>query len=110
MRSTPLKRFYCNDLQLKESFYNNLIEAAKKIGVEDAVLPRQQRRPNNMVEFLEPFPEQAMVGGVSILNSVVYNVDVDVDYDADAVVDVDVDISGVRTPQIKIIFEICKIF
>ena len=35
-----------------------------------------------------------MVGGVEVLNSVVYNVDIDVDYDADAVVDVDVDISG----------------
>ena len=35
-----------------------------------------------------------MVGGVEVLNSVVYNVDIDVDYDSDAVVDVDVDISG----------------
>ena len=48
---------------------------------------------NNNWYFLEARHEQAMVRGVEVPNSVVYDVDVDVDYNADAVIDVDVDIS-----------------
>ena len=54
-------------------------------------------KPTTTIDiFLEPRPEQAMVGGVEVPNSVVYDVDVDVDYNADAVIDVDVDISVVN--------------